>query len=192
MYIVHTNCVVKRVLTILMLAVLLFNFAGYRFFLSYVEMKEDQRLEASIEKNSISDEHLVSVKTALNLPYYTNSANFEHAYGAIDVNGVEYKFVKRRVYNDSLELLCYPNLAKKTVKDAKNELFKLSSEAPLSGHSKKSSVVKNLLSDVWEQTTATAYYYEPTYSKTFGLYHQPYYPSLALHVDEQPPDSVPV
>jgi hypothetical protein len=29
--------------------------------------------------------------------------------GQIDVNGVPYQYVKRRIYNDSIEFLCIPN-----------------------------------------------------------------------------------
>ena len=158
--------------------------------LSYVGLREDAKLESKIANNQISDQHLITIKTALNLPYYNNSPQFENFTGSIEVNGVEYEYVKRRVYNDSLELKCYPNLSKTFVKNAKNELFKLSTETPLSSKSKKSAPIKNLLPDYCEDVSLKMNHSNCADKNSFNLFQQHAFLSLSLSVNEQPPESI--
>lgn len=106
-----------------------------------IDFMQDQQatiLEARLDKEEYSNDQLVSIKTPLNLPYYTNSENFERTYGSINVNGVEYEYVKRRVYKDTVELLCLPNDAKTNLQSVKNQLYQLSVEGTTSGSNKKS------------------------------------------------------
>ena len=114
----------KRLSSILFLFVLLFNFWGYRFMIDCLQDQQDISLNSQLDADQYNDQDLISIKTSLNLPYYTNSGSYERAYGSINVNGVDYEYVKRRVYNDTLELLCLPNQAKTNLQTVKNQFFK--------------------------------------------------------------------
>jgi len=128
----------KRVASILLLLVLLFNFIGYRFFSSYLEEKANERLEAKLDQNDYGDEQLLSLKIPVtNLSYYNNSAQFERVDGQVEINGVQYKYVKRRIYNDSVELLCIPNQTAMNLRSAKDDFFKLVNDLQHTGQSKK-------------------------------------------------------
>lgn len=81
-------------------------------------------LEKKVDKKEYADSELISIKTKLNLPYYPNSASFERAYGSVNLNGKDYEFVKRRVFNDTLELLCLPDKKKTELNMVNNELAK--------------------------------------------------------------------
>jgi hypothetical protein len=94
----------KRLLAILLIVIFLFNLVGYRVLLSCMEMRADVVLQSRIDNDQIGDQHLISIKTPLNLPYYNNTSDYENVSGTVELNGVEYKYVKRRVFNDSLEL----------------------------------------------------------------------------------------
>jgi hypothetical protein len=122
---------------ILFLAILVFNFIGYRMLITYMERGHDAVLEKKLDKQEYSDDELLSIKTKLNLPYYTASPQFERTYGSININGVVYEYVKKRVYNDTLELLCLPNTAKTKLQEVKNELTKSSADGQTSGPVKK-------------------------------------------------------
>jgi hypothetical protein len=129
---------VKRIAAILLLGILLFNFGGYRLFTAYLENRVDSKLEAKLDQNDYNDADLISIKVAANLPYLANSEAYERVNGEIDIKGVTYSYVKRRLYNDSLELLCIPNMVKTSVKRAGNDFYRLANDIATNNSSKKS------------------------------------------------------
>ncbi|MDB5211586.1 MAG: hypothetical protein JWQ30_2413 [Sediminibacterium sp.] len=128
----------KRVAAILLLGILLFNFGGYRLFTNYLENRADSKLEASLDKNEYNESDLISIKVAANLPYLANSETYERIDGEITIKGITYNYVKRRLYNDSLELLCIPNMDKTGVKRAGNDFYRLANDIANNNPSKKS------------------------------------------------------
>ena len=63
---------------------------------------------------------------------------YERAYGSINIDGKDYEYVKRRVYNDTLELLCIPNRAKTDLKIVGNDIAKATADGQASTPQKKS------------------------------------------------------
>ena len=118
----------KRVAAILLLGMLLFNWGGYRLVTNYLENKADSRLEANLDRENYNEADLVSIKVATTLPYYTSSASYERVDGEIVIEGVNYKYVKRRFYNDSLELLCIRNIEKTGLQNAREQFFRLAND----------------------------------------------------------------
>lgn len=132
------------------------NFCGYRLLIGYMSDASTEAIEAKADVEDYTDAELVSVKTTLNLPYYTGSNEFERSYGSISINGTEYEYVKRRVYNDTLELLCLPNHAKTKLKAAVNDLAKATADGTASVPTKKSSTtVKINLPDFFQTLSLT-------------------------------------
>ena len=43
--------------------------------------------------------------------------------GKIEIGGIQYKYVKRRIFNDSLEVLCIPDGAAMKLRATKNSFF---------------------------------------------------------------------
>jgi hypothetical protein len=108
------------------MAILLFNWFGYRLITSVLEENANNQLETALDNNDYSESQLISIKIPVSyLPYYKNSQSFERVDGRVEIQGLEYKFVKRRIYNDSLELLCIPNAAVMKLNAAKDEIFRI-------------------------------------------------------------------
>ena len=93
----------------MLLLVVAFNFYGYRLVISFIQQSNQAQVEARIDEREYDEAELISIKTTLNLPYYNSSPDFERTYGSININGIDYEYVKRRVYQDTVELLCLPN-----------------------------------------------------------------------------------
>ncbi|MEJ7912332.1 MAG: hypothetical protein WKF70_04200, partial [Chitinophagaceae bacterium] len=110
-------------------------------------------MEQRADKNEYTDAELVSIKTKLNLPYYSTSSQFERAYGSINVAGVHYDYVKRRIYNDTLELLCLPNTVRTDLQKAGNEIAKAAASGQSSSPSKSSPLMKLTLPDFFQTLT---------------------------------------
>ncbi|HTQ64717.1 MAG TPA: hypothetical protein VMI12_07960 [Puia sp.] len=129
----------KKAAAILLLAILFFNWFGYRLLTSYVEDKADVQLKAQLDDNKYDESQLISIKVPANhLGYYVNSAQFERVDGKIEIEGVQYNYVKRRLYNDSVELLCIPNHQAMQLATARDEFFKLVNDLQHPGQGKKS------------------------------------------------------
>jgi len=103
-------------------------------------------LEKQVDKNDYNQKELITIKTKLNLPYYTSSDQFERAYGSITIDGTNYQYVKRRVHNDTLELLCLPDQTATKLQSVRNELTKSFTDGQTSTP-KKNLTIKIVLPD---------------------------------------------
>jgi hypothetical protein len=109
----------------LLLALLLFNWFGYRILTSVLEDNADSQLEAALQNNEYDESQLISIKIPVSyLLCYSISKTFERIDGKLEIQGSEYRYIKRRILNDSLELLCIPNPALMKLKAASIEIFK--------------------------------------------------------------------
>lgn len=118
----------KHFAAILFLSIFLFNLYGYQLLIDYWQNREDLALSTRIATD-IDDENLVSIKAAAFLPPYAeNSEKFEWADGEISIDGTTYKYVKRRIFKDSVEFLCIPHTAKAQLENTREQFFRLSAD----------------------------------------------------------------
>lgn len=70
--------------------------------------------------NSLYEENeLIEIKVPVTLPYQSNWVDFERYDGEVEINGVHYSYVKRKIENDTLILLCLPNTDKMKLNSAR-------------------------------------------------------------------------
>src|SRR5579862_2493425 len=130
---------VKRIAAIFMLGLLLFNWVGYQLYTSILQDRADKTLIANLDENNYSDADLISIKVpAAHISSYVNSKEFQRVDGQIEINGVQYNFVKRRYNDGMLELLCIPNKSVTRIQNARDNFFKLVNDLQHPGQSKKS------------------------------------------------------
>lgn len=133
------------------MGVLLFNVYGYRLMISYMQHQHAAALEQQLDREQYHDEDLRSIKVPLQLPYYNGSAGWERVEGSIEIEGVTYEYVKRRVHRDTLELLCLPNRGKMHLQSAATEFFKQSLEGSPSQSDRQPTTVKIALPDYCQE-----------------------------------------
>ena len=75
----------------------------------YCIQQSDKQLTQQLDNNQYNDGELIEVKIALHTPYLTSWSAYERIDGEVEVNGVFYSYVKRKIHNDTLFLLCLPN-----------------------------------------------------------------------------------
>lgn len=171
------------------MGILLFNWLGYRLFNSIAENDAARRLEARLDRQQYDDNQLVSIKVPLtHLTYYNTSTSFERANGEIDLDGIPYHYVKRRIYNDSLEMLCIPNTTELKLRKSCNDYFGLvnglgqASKPGLPLHSTKSFSI-----DPYLCTECIKMPVLPCIVLMHGEIYADCFPSLSLPTDERPP-----
>ena len=108
----------------------------------------NKKLEANLDKGYYDESQLIELKVAVNLPYQTSWASYQRYDGEIEINGVKYKYVKRKLDNDTLYLKCIPNKKEMALQIAKDDFFKVTNDLTKNKNPKKAdnanSVFKNL------------------------------------------------
>ena len=147
------NCL-KKIVAILLLLILLFNIAGYRLLFNNLEKNATAKLENKIDLCSYSPEQLVEIKIPLSMPYYSDK-DYEAVYGETEWNGQHYRYVKRKVSNNTLYLLCIPNQEKNNIAKAKNNFTKSTTDTQQNNvPGKQSASIKFLLSEFTPQQSS--------------------------------------
>ena len=98
----------KKLIAILLLVIYLYNLGGYTLVFRYYINQSAENITAQIDDNKYKETDLVQMSIPLHLPYLQNSA-FENINGSVEVNGIFYNYVKKRISNDTLYVLCLPN-----------------------------------------------------------------------------------
>jgi hypothetical protein len=135
-----------------LLGMMLFNWFGYRWLAAFLEDFSKIELQAQLDRDQYDPAELVLIKIpATHLSYYNPSESFERVRGEVEIEGVLYSYVKLRLFNDSLELLCLPNQKATRLQTAKDDFFKLVNDFQQPTQPKKAddhpSVVKVYLPD---------------------------------------------
>ena len=118
----------KKLAAIFLCIIFSFNWFGYRFMYDYVQHKNNRGLEKLFDNDLYDESQLVELKVALNLPYQTNRPVYERVDGEIEVEGILYKYVKRKVANDTLYVMCLPNIQKMHLERSKIDFFKMAND----------------------------------------------------------------
>lgn len=153
----------KKLATILLLGLLLFNFIGYRFVFYTLQEQAVKELADKIDNNAYNDADLITISVPLSMPYLTDSKDFERKDGEITLNGKIYHYVKEKISQGNLILMCLPDEEKMHLQSAKDDFFKLANELQNNTSSKKSGensqVLKLVVSDYEQlQTTSNNFY----------------------------------
>lgn len=128
----------KQIATILLLGLLFFNWYGYRIVSDYLQHQANTKLEAKLDNNDYNESQLIELRVPINLPYHNDWKAFERYNGEIEIEGVHYKYVKRKVEKGELVLLCLPNSEKQLLQSARDNFFKLVNDLQQNNSGKKS------------------------------------------------------
>ena len=127
----------KKIAAILLLSILLFNWVGYRLLTAYWQSLAASELQAVLNKDAYDPAQLILLRVSADLlPYSNTSDQFQKAEGTIEIAHCRYQYVKKRLYNDSLEFLCIPDGAANRFSTLKNNFFSLVNDLQKTGHGK--------------------------------------------------------
>jgi hypothetical protein len=144
----------KRAAAILLLIIFLFNWFGYRLLSDYLSHRADTQLESQLDQHQYNEASLIEIRVPLNMPYQNISSSFERYDGQIEYKGIHYKYVKRKVANGELVLLCLPNENRMKLQNARDEFFKLVNDLQQSSkdnNSTPAASIKNPITEYWQE-----------------------------------------
>ena len=186
----------KKITAIFLLLIFLFNLGGYRLWYYYAQQQSDKQLETSLDKNEYNERDLITVTVPLSLPYQANWKEFERVDGEISIHGKIYKYVKRKVENGELVLLCIPDQNKMQLETAKEDFFKsvndlFQNKSSKKSNDSKSAAFKNLLSEYCQPIIDLNKISIYDSRQGFGLSYQTEDLISSPHISpEQPPDFI--
>ena len=139
----------KRFAATLILLILCFNWFGYNAVINIMQQKSDVQMEEMLDKKSIQESNLFEIKIPLHLPYQTSWSNYERFDGEVKLGGIIYKYVKRKLINDTLHLMCIKNIKKMEYENAKSDFYKNTNDISSKNNNQKSSsfLFKKLMID---------------------------------------------
>jgi hypothetical protein len=189
--------ILKQIASILLLGILAFNIFGYRIYFNVAENNSTIKVDEIIQNRTYNEQDLTTYKfSAKQLPYYTNTKQYEVVNGEVEVNGVVMTYVKKRIYKDSIEYVCLPNIQKTEIRNARDEFFKLVND--LNSLSQNKSTKKQTHSTVkpfsFEATTFSEAKLQSQSivknKKEYSLYNSMLLPSPYLAYNAPPPNEV--
>jgi len=127
----------RKSASVILLIILLFNMVGYRAWFYYAEKKADAAMEARLNQDQYDENDLIALTVPLNNPYQLEQKSFQRVDGEISFEGKTFKYVKRKVSNGNLILLCIPDARKMVLKKAKTDFSNTSGD--VTGNGKSSS-----------------------------------------------------
>lgn len=151
----------KKALPILLIGVFLFNLAGYRLAFHLANRQADKTIQVKLDKGEYNEQELVVLKVPMAVPYYSGTTGFEYTRGEVTLNGTIYRYVKKRVVNDTVEMYCIPHTSKMELAMARDRFAQLASDyVNTPGKTQKNPVkvnIKPFFSDWCENTLETGY-----------------------------------
>jgi len=175
----------RRLAAILLVGILFFNWYGYQLLTQYWQQRSDRRLEARFDRDEYDESLLISLKIPITgLAYYRSSSEFQRVDGQIEIGGVHYKYVKRRIFGDSLELLCIANEAAMRLQKISGDFFRHVNDLQHRTFGKKADYQKTSM-----EISVGALLRELAGR---GVYVFPCYTSCYAPMEDMPPDGAPV
>ena len=128
----------------------MFNLVGYRGWFYVAERQWATQLQNELDKEQYNEADLITIRAPLQLPYVTDTREFQRTDGEVTVDGKIYRYVKSKIENGEYVLLCLPDHNKQQIEKAKEDFFKDANDLFQNGTTKKtgkskSGVFKNIL-----------------------------------------------
>lgn len=188
----------KHLFSILLLTLLIFNWFGYRLLSDFLQEQSESRLEARVDDHLYDDRQLIELRIPITLPYHNETKDFERYNGQIELNGIHYQYVKRKIEKGELVLLCLPNLEKQKIENAREQFFKLVNDIDQTASSENTSKkttkeshfsFKKLLSEYQQESNHWQFCLHQNASTCLQKFLVPYIPNKFTVAPEQPPES---
>ena len=127
----------KKFTAIFLLLLLLFNFVGYKIIYTYTNNVLDKQAEISFDQNRYNDKAAFTIKLPLYIPYQINQSTFERVDGKIIIDGKVCRYIKRKIVNNEMLLVCIADDKATELNNSKTDFFKTTAGLVDNNSSKK-------------------------------------------------------
>ncbi len=128
----------KKLFSILLLAVFTFNLGGYYVVFKWLQISAHQDLIQKLETDQYDESQTIELKMAISIPYAQNSNGFSRVDGRFEYKGNIYKLVKQKFENDTLYIVCIKDHGEKKLIHNFKEYAKNANDTPGTSSKKES------------------------------------------------------
>lgn len=120
----------KRAASIFLVLVHLLNIFGYPGLFFGWEALNNEEVCLDLDSDNYAGSEALTLRIPLSLPYASNHDNYERVNGVFEYEGVMYRLVKQKLYNDTLYVICSRDKVGQHIKHAIQDLAHLMNEHP--------------------------------------------------------------
>lgn len=150
---------VKKVSSILLVAILLLNVMGYYGVFVGLQYQNDVAMTRQLDSNQYDESQAVTFTIPLSVAYVNDDADFKRVDGKFEHNGGFYRLVKQKYANDTLIIICVRDSQDTRIQQELSKYVKTFSDAPVekNQNSKTSaSFIKDYIAGNFSIQTVTA------------------------------------
>ena len=138
----------RRLISIILCVLILFNTVGYYGVFLCLWYKNDREMFRKIDSEMYSNAETITIKIPFALPYSSDSKDFHRIDGKFEHYGKTYRLVKQRLIRDTLHIVCIRDIKEKIIFNLMADVVKRSSDLQFSSANKKllNSLVKDYVS----------------------------------------------
>ncbi len=137
----------KRILSIVLIFVFLFNVIGYYGIYVAMLRQANMAMNQQIDNDEYAVDQTVTIKIPLTLPYPVQQDNFERVQGNFEHQGEFYKLVKQKYLNDTVYIVCIKNNEEKKAFKVFSDFVKLSTDQSSTSNNQNSKTVVSVIKD---------------------------------------------
>lgn len=86
----------------------------------------DSKVNLQFDRGKYNKKDLTEIKIPLQLPYSTENTVFQRVEGSIDLHGISYNYIGRKIKNDTLYIFCIADLVKTQLVRARSLVSQIS------------------------------------------------------------------
>lgn len=125
----------KRLVSILLLVVFLFNVGGYYLVFIGLHHRSDLLLSKKIETNRYDINETIELKIPVTLPYPLQQNGFERVDGKFEHQGTFYKLIKQKLENDTIYIVCIRDVESKRLANTLKDYVAKTNDLPANSKS---------------------------------------------------------
>ncbi len=122
----------KRLFSIAMLLLFLFNVVGYYLFFLGLRYQANVEMNQRLETADYRADETITFKIPITVPYYADHRDYERVNGSFERRGEFFKLVKQKLERDTLYMVCIKDRQEKKIFNAMTDFVKLSNDLPAS------------------------------------------------------------
>lgn len=121
---------VKRLASIVLIALLLLNVMGYYGVLVGLQYQNDREITRRLDTDLYSGSEAITIEIPISIPYAVESSGFQRVDGEFEYQGEIYRMVKQHFSNDTLFLVCVKDAKSTRISQALKDYVKTFADQP--------------------------------------------------------------
>lgn len=118
----------RKLIAIFFTLVLLFCTGGYHLVIGLLQQQADRNLESLLDEDVYNEAALIEVRMPLNMPYQQRYTGYERHYGNVEIDGITYTYVKKKIEGDVVVFQCIPNIPRQQLKNMRFDLTRANAD----------------------------------------------------------------